>query len=182
MLQRLLFLTLSSVYLDPFSLDGKKESTATGALSTSTTVRPRCFLSTSPLNHLLTSLSSLLLPFVWRTDECVLSYLCPDTKNTQWEDPRLQSPAITGPVSSLCYFTYLPPAPASLYDTVEPLCCCHLTCRNSCVVCMDATQLMLWGHNLQLYIQLFFPWFFCLFRPFPTPGSLSKNTTTSGRS
>ena len=23
----------------------------------------------------------------------------PDTKTTQWEDPRLQSPAITGPVS-----------------------------------------------------------------------------------
>lgn len=37
------------------SLDGKKGSTVTGALSTSTTVRPHWFFNTSPLNHLLTS-------------------------------------------------------------------------------------------------------------------------------
>ena len=31
----------------------------------------------------------------------------PDTKNTQWEDPRLQSPAITGPVSSFLLLLHL---------------------------------------------------------------------------
>lgn len=40
----------------------------------------------------------------WRFLLLVLRGFCclfnPDTKNTQWEDPRLQSPAITGPVSS----------------------------------------------------------------------------------
>lgn len=87
-----------------FSLDGKRESTATGALSTSTTVRPHFFLNSSPLNRLLTSVNSLSSPHVRRIDECALLYLCPDTKNTQWEDPRLQSPAITGPVSSFCCY------------------------------------------------------------------------------
>lgn len=81
------------------------------------------------------------LPHVRRTDKSVCC-LFPDTKNTQWEDPRLQSPAITGPVSSFCYMelwfsrpaAYLPPAPASRYDTVESLCRCLFTCQHLFVV------------------------------------------------
>lgn len=126
------------------SLGGKRESTVTGGLSTSTTVRPRCFFSTSPLNHLLTSVHLLSMPYVRGTDECVCCcVLRLDTKNTQWEDPRLQSPAITGPVSSFSStkLWFSRPAaylPASLYDTVQSLCRCHLTCRHFCVVCMAA--------------------------------------------
>lgn len=36
-----------------------------------------------------------------------------DSKITQWEDPRLQNPAITGPVSSLLFLPFIGAVAAS---------------------------------------------------------------------
>lgn len=68
----------SSFFLS--SLDGKKESTVTGALSTSTTVRPHCFLLTTCW-QVCAVMSS---PNVRRTDErvCVVVFVSRHKEHT----------------------------------------------------------------------------------------------------
>lgn len=51
---------------------------------------------------------------------CAVLFVCPDTKNTQWEDPRLQSPAITGPVSSFSDATLVLTPPGAVYLPPSP--------------------------------------------------------------
>lgn len=93
--------------------------------------------------------------------KCLCFVFHPDTKNTQWEDPRLQSPAITGPVSSfLCscsvathrqqvllstLYRTLSSASVTLYNKDKSFChCgCRLTCRHLHVILCTTSDTVL---------------------------------------
>lgn len=85
----LLLLCYTDLYMVfPCSLVGKREHTRMDASFTLTTVRKSLFQNKS-------------IKIRFRKKKLSEFLFLSDTKKTQWEDPRLQTAAITGPVSPL---------------------------------------------------------------------------------
>lgn len=184
------------------SLDGKREFTATGALSTSTTVR---LLTASSARAIQSADQQVCVCCRCLTSGglmsvCVL-FVCVQTRRTRSgrtlacrvqlsQDPWVVSaarssgshaPGGLSAASSSVPVRHGRTALSPPLNMPTPLCCCMYG-RTTSDVADPQPQLLLWGHTPLLCIQPFFSLLFRPCRPFPTPGSSSRNTTTSGRS